>query len=355
MIKTFGEFLKERRLENKLTQKELAGILFVSESAVSKWEKDVAHPDITLLPKLSEILKVSEHELITASIDNKSREEKLQAQKWRNFKLSWNLFFQISYIITLITCFICNLAISNSLSWFWIVASALLLSFSFTHLPKLVKQHKLLILPASIFGCLTLLLAVCAIYSGGDWFIIPVTSILFVLIVIFTPIYISKYKIFKKIRKFNDFTSVGIDFIFLNLLLITIDLYTVINNYLSHHWYISVALPIACVIYCLSNIFMSIRFLRVNKLLKTSIVFFIVNTIYCLIPLILKSNNSHIQKEFDSLNFFKASLNNWNTKIQLERNIHLIIFLTILTLATIFLVCGLIKQLTIKTPKKNNK
>ena len=69
MENTFGSFLKEKRNEKSLTQKEMAKLLFVSESAVSKWEKDVAHPDITLLPKLAEILGVTEHELITESID----------------------------------------------------------------------------------------------------------------------------------------------------------------------------------------------------------------------------------------------------------------------------------------------
>ena len=82
MENNFGEFLRQNRLNKNLTQKELANLLFVSESAVSKWEKGVAHPDITLLPKLSEILGVSEHELITASIDNQARWEKTQARKW---------------------------------------------------------------------------------------------------------------------------------------------------------------------------------------------------------------------------------------------------------------------------------
>jgi transcriptional regulator with XRE-family HTH domain len=85
MQKTFELFLKEKRQEKNLTQKELAKILFVSESAVSKWEKDVAHPDITLLPKLAETLGVTEHELITASVDEKSRKEKVQARKWRKY------------------------------------------------------------------------------------------------------------------------------------------------------------------------------------------------------------------------------------------------------------------------------
>ena len=83
MESSFGAFLRQNRQNKQLTQKDLANLLFVSESAVSKWEKGISHPDITLLPKLSEILGVSEHELITASVDHQAREEKSQARKWR--------------------------------------------------------------------------------------------------------------------------------------------------------------------------------------------------------------------------------------------------------------------------------
>ena len=111
MEKTFGHFLRQRRHEKNLTQKELAKLLFVTESAVSKWEKDVAHPDITLLPKLSSILDVTEHELITASIDKKTRTEKTQAKKWQILSNTWNLSLYIAYATALVPCFICNLAI----------------------------------------------------------------------------------------------------------------------------------------------------------------------------------------------------------------------------------------------------
>lgn len=70
MGNTFGSFLRQKRQERNLTQKELSKLLFVSESAISKWEKDVAHPDITLLPKLSEILGVSEHELMRSAVNS---------------------------------------------------------------------------------------------------------------------------------------------------------------------------------------------------------------------------------------------------------------------------------------------
>ena len=61
MQNNFGLFLKQKRQEKNLTQKQLANLLFVSESAVSKWEKNVSRPDIMLLPELAELLGVTEH------------------------------------------------------------------------------------------------------------------------------------------------------------------------------------------------------------------------------------------------------------------------------------------------------
>ena len=351
MNKSFGEFFKQKRQEKGLTQKELAKNLFVTESAVSKWEKDVAHPDISLLPKLSEILGVTEHELITASVDEKAREEKVQAKKWRVLSFSWNLFFYIAYALALIPCFICNLAINKTLSWFWIVLSALILAFTFTNLPNLIKKHKLLLIPTSMFLALCLLLGVCAIYTRGDWFLISVFSVLFAMVMVFVPIYISKIKIFEKIKKYNDFVSVATSFVFLNILLVVIDCYTVSNGYVLNHWYFKLALPIAAVVYLILNLFMSVRFLKINKLLKTSIILLGVNLIYCFTPL-FKSSKPEVQKELEQLNLFKANFADWRLEISLERNVHAIIFLTIFATGLCFFVFGLIKHLK---KRKQNK
>lgn len=40
--KSFGAFLGQRRKELELTQKELAQRLFVTDSAVSKWERGLS-------------------------------------------------------------------------------------------------------------------------------------------------------------------------------------------------------------------------------------------------------------------------------------------------------------------------
>ena len=43
--KAFGSFIKTKRLEKQYSQKDLADILFVSESAVSKWERGEGLPE----------------------------------------------------------------------------------------------------------------------------------------------------------------------------------------------------------------------------------------------------------------------------------------------------------------------
>ena len=45
----FGAFLVQLRQEKGLTQKELAEKLYVSDKAVSKWERGLSLPDIALL------------------------------------------------------------------------------------------------------------------------------------------------------------------------------------------------------------------------------------------------------------------------------------------------------------------
>ena len=61
---TFGEFLAAQRKEKGYTQKELAARLFVSDKAVSKWERGLSMPDISLLMPLADILDVTVTELL---------------------------------------------------------------------------------------------------------------------------------------------------------------------------------------------------------------------------------------------------------------------------------------------------
>ena len=60
----FGAFVAAQRKEKGYTQKELADRLFVSDKAVSKWERGLSFPDISLLVPLSQALDVTVMELL---------------------------------------------------------------------------------------------------------------------------------------------------------------------------------------------------------------------------------------------------------------------------------------------------
>ena len=60
----FGSFVAQLRKEKGLMQKELAEKLYVSDKAVSKWERGLSIPDVAILVPLAEILGVTVTELL---------------------------------------------------------------------------------------------------------------------------------------------------------------------------------------------------------------------------------------------------------------------------------------------------
>ena len=65
MKMTLGKRIAMLRRQKSLKQDTLAEALGVSPQAVSKWENDQTCPDISLLPKLAELLEVSVDELLS--------------------------------------------------------------------------------------------------------------------------------------------------------------------------------------------------------------------------------------------------------------------------------------------------
>lgn len=64
-----GKQIKMYRLENKLSQEELANRIYVSRQTISNWENDKSYPDINSLVLLSEVFKVSLDKLIKGDVD----------------------------------------------------------------------------------------------------------------------------------------------------------------------------------------------------------------------------------------------------------------------------------------------
>lgn len=64
-----GKQIKMYRLENKLSQEELADRIYVSRQTISNWENDKSYPDINSLVLLSEVFKISLDRLIKGDIE----------------------------------------------------------------------------------------------------------------------------------------------------------------------------------------------------------------------------------------------------------------------------------------------
>lgn len=176
----FAEFISQKRKAMGLTQKELAGRLFVSDTAVSKWERGISYPDITLIPVICKELRITEHEFFTACDDLAAREERKQAKSYRKAKKVYQWIMYVSYAITLLTCFICNLAIDHTLSWFFIVLVSVAIGFSLTNLPLLLKKHNTIIVGGCVTAGTYLLLFVCYLLERGPWFYeiaLPITTL----------------------------------------------------------------------------------------------------------------------------------------------------------------------------------
>lgn len=66
-----GNFIAQKRKNKNLTQKNLAKQLNITDKAVSKWERGLGCPDVSVLENLSKILDVSILDLLNGEeIDN---------------------------------------------------------------------------------------------------------------------------------------------------------------------------------------------------------------------------------------------------------------------------------------------
>lgn len=65
-----GTFIAKKRRERNMSQRELAEYLHITDKAISKWERGLSFPDISILIPLSEVLCISLYDLLTGGSNN---------------------------------------------------------------------------------------------------------------------------------------------------------------------------------------------------------------------------------------------------------------------------------------------
>lgn len=121
-----GDFISNKRKENNLTQKELAEKIGVTDKAVSKWERGLGCPDVSILEVLASTLDVTileilkgrmiENEIIPVTEANDYIKDTVQRSKDEINKKAKQVLTQIlSIIIIVILSFLVILNVSHIL------------------------------------------------------------------------------------------------------------------------------------------------------------------------------------------------------------------------------------------------
>lgn len=116
-----GLFIKRKRIEKGLTQDQLANLLYVNSKTVSRWERGVNIPDISILENLAIELGVSVHELMLGQ-ENKEADPNISIQYSKKEEILRIKIYKRGILLTL--CFTLLILIdvsfgyfSTSLSW----------------------------------------------------------------------------------------------------------------------------------------------------------------------------------------------------------------------------------------------
>ena len=68
--KKTGSFICENRKKQGMSQKELAEKLSITDKAISKWERGISFPDISMLIPISKVLNISLYDLLSGGEDD---------------------------------------------------------------------------------------------------------------------------------------------------------------------------------------------------------------------------------------------------------------------------------------------
>lgn len=338
---TFGKFISKKRKEAELTQRDLADQLFVTESAVSKWERGISYPDITLVSAICKTLGITEHELITASEDTMQRKVEKQAQRFRRIVDIYRKGFMFVYLSSLLICFICNLVIDHTLSWFFVVLGGEAIAFSLTVVPMLVEEYKGIKTLGAFYLSLNLLFIICRILYGGNWLIVTMLAVLLGFMIVFLPIILRQIRLPRNLEHHKTLLCFSVDTILIFVLVTVTTLFTSSINELF-----TVAYPVTIISLLLAWIYMLvIRYTNLNNQIKASICL-AVGAVY----VVFINDVLHIFTDGTAFKLLAVDFTRWNDLAYLDGNIKVVTGSIMIIASLILLIGGIASD----SRRKNN-
>lgn len=214
-----GKFIAKCRKEKKLTQAQLAEKLNITDRAVSKWETGKSMPDSSIMLELCEILGITVNELLSGekvdveSYEKKADENLIALKRKDENNMAKNvvisILFSVTFLIGIMVCLICNIAISGNLTWSLIPVSSIVFAWIISFPSIILGERGIIVslISLSVFiipylFLLSRLINVKAIFSVGA--VMAVVSIAFLWIIA---------AVFSRIGRTRKLVALGMTFL----------------------------------------------------------------------------------------------------------------------------------------------
>ncbi len=171
------------------------------------------------------------------------------------------------FMLPVLICMIVGLA-TGGISWVLIVLASMLIPASLAAVPLLAPENKALWTLGSFAVSLTLLLAVCCIITGGNWFFTAASAVLFGLSVIFAPFAVRAKPIASRLGSRKGIAALGLDTLLYILMMLCIGL----SGGLSARYYGLSAMISAPILLWLWALVLTVRCKKLGGLFKAAII-----------------------------------------------------------------------------------
>ncbi len=176
------------------------------------------------------------------------------------------------FAIPILVCLIVNLASGHALDWFFIVLAAMLVPTSLFVVPLIAPKNKMFLTMTTFTASVIVLLAVVCIYSGGSWFFVAASSVLFGLTVCFMPFIACRRPVNAYLGNFKGLVTMAACTVTFFLMM------TCIGFSVGAAGFFPLAMSISIPLVALTwVIFLIIRYLPFNGFIKTGIIIAVIS------------------------------------------------------------------------------
>jgi transcriptional regulator with XRE-family HTH domain len=198
-----GSFISELRKAKGMTQKELAEKLNVTDKAVSKWERGVGYPEITMIPLLADSLDISTGELLLGErtcTDNEKEGMALgpaktdlivadtieyvnQAHEYKAGRTNGIVLaiLSLTFLLSIFVCMLCNYVISKTFDWSLYPLGGEVVAWLIVFPFLALKRHRFVVslagLTVSILPFLMLIEHLCPVKNWVFTMALPIVAV----------------------------------------------------------------------------------------------------------------------------------------------------------------------------------